>query len=186
MENESQVEHNSKISIGVSACLLGEKVRYDGGHKRNQYITELLSEHFNFISYCPEVAIGMSIPREPIRLVDKQGEIRVTGTLDPDSDFTEQLKGYGNDVADSLMPLCGFIFKKNSPSCGMERVEVYAENGIPERRGTGIFAAEIIRNNPLLPVVEESSLNDSLLRANFINRVYVYANLKSADAGGYQ
>lgn len=184
MNNQSSIKHCSKISIGVSACLLGAKVRFDGGHKRNHYITHLLSEYFNFVSYCPEVAIGMSIPREPIRLVDEHGEIRVVGTRNPDQDFTEQLKGYGADVADSLLPLCGFVFKKDSPSCGMERVKVYSENGMPERRGTGIFAAEIIGRNPLLPVEEEGRLNDPVLRENFINRVYVYARWKSLEQEG--
>jgi len=184
MKNESPIERHGKISIGVSACLLGEEVRFDGGHKRNHNIIHLLSEHFNFVSYCPEVAIGMSIPREPMRLVDDHGEIRVVGIRNPDHDFTEQLKGYGTDMAGSLSALCGFVFKKNSPSCGMERVKVFAENGMPERRGTGIFAAEIIRRNPLLPVEEEDRLDDLVLRDNFINRVYAYARGKAQEQEG--
>lgn len=179
MKNADQVEQNSNISIGVSACLLGAKVRFDGGHKRNRYIDELLSEHFNFVSYCPEVAIGMSIPREPIRLVDDHGEIRVVGTRQPDNDFTQPMKSYGKRIAASMHELCGFVFKKDSPSCGMERVKVYAENGMPEKRGTGIFAHEIIKQNPLLPVEEEGRLNDPVLRENFVNRVYVYARWKA-------
>ncbi len=174
MNNEIELMSNHKIAIGVSACLLGAKVRFDGGHKRNSYIDDLLSEHFDFVSYCPEVAIGMTIPREPIRLVNFSGDIRVRGSRNPDVDYSEQLSAYGNKVAGSLQHLRGFIFKKDSPSCGMERVKVYAENGHPERNGTGFFASEIMKQNPLLPVEEEGRLNDHVLRENFINRVFVY------------
>jgi len=184
MNNNIQIKTDKKIIIGVSACLLGAKVRFDGGHKRNSYIDEKLSEHFNFSSYCPEVAVGMSVPREPIRLVDDNGNIRVLGTRDASVDYTEKLSDHGKKVASTIEYLRGFIFKKDSPSCGMERVKVYADTGMPERKGTGVFAAEVMKQNPLLPVEEEGRLNDHVLRENFINRVYVYDRWLSLIATG--
>ena len=174
MKNNIQATADKKIIIGVSACLLGAKVRFDGGHKRNSYIDEKLGEHFLFTSFCPEVAIGMTIPREPVRLVDDGGNIRVQSTRDATVDYTEQLSDYGKKVASTIDDLRGFIFKNNSPSCGMERVKVYKNTGMPARKGIGVFAAEIMKQNPLLPVEEEGRLNDHVLRENFINRVYVY------------
>lgn len=172
------------ISIGVSACLLGAKVRFDGGHKRDHYISEIISEQFRLVSYCPEVAIGMGTPRQPVRLVDENGEIRVIGTRDSAVDVTDELNEYGSHIAESLSSLCGFIFKKDSPSCGMERVKVYGKDGIPQKTGTGLFAQQIMRLNPLLPVEEEGRLNDHGLRENFINRVYVFARWKNLLATG--
>lgn len=178
------IDSDQSIAIGVSACLIGAKVRFDGGHKRNHYISELLSEQFKLISFCPEVAIGMSTPREPIRLVNNDGEIRVTGTRDNSLDVTEELTEYGNHIGSSLSHLCGFVFKKDSPSCGMARVKVYGKDGIPQKNGVGLFAHEVMRLNPLLPVEEEGRLNDPKLRENFINRVYVFARWKKLLANG--
>ncbi len=182
--NKNQYSVEKNISIGVSACLLGAKVRFDGGHKRDRYIDDMLSEYFNFVSYCPEVAIGMGIPRQPIRLVDDKGNIRAIGSRDAGSEYTQPLKDYGSKVANTLDDLCGFVFKKDSPSCGMERVKVYAENGIPEKKGTGLFAEQIMKNNPLLPVEEEGRLNDPVLRENFVNRVFVYSRWKQLVQAG--
>jgi uncharacterized protein YbgA (DUF1722 family)/uncharacterized protein YbbK (DUF523 family) len=179
MSNDKVTERENEISIGVSACLLGAKVRFDGGHKRDRYINDLLTEHFNFVPFCPEVAIGMGTPRQPIRLVDDQGNIRAIGTREADRDYTTQLNEYGTRVAETLDSLCGFVFKKDSPSCGMERVKVYADNGIPDKKGTGLFADKIMKKNPLLPVEDEGRLNDPVLRENFINRVYVYSRWKN-------
>ena len=184
MKNSTQTKTDKNIIIGVSACLLGAKVRFDGGHKRNSYIDDKLGEHFQFTSFCPEVAIGMTVPREPIRLVDDNGDIRVQGTRNASADYTEQLSDYGKKVASTIDDLRGFIFKKDSPSCGMERVKVYSNKGMPERKGTGMFAAEVMKLNPLLPVEEEGRLNDHVLRENFINRVYVYDRWLSLVATG--
>ncbi len=172
------------IRIGVSSCLLGAKVRFDGQHKRNTYINDLLSEYFYFVPFCPEVAIGMGTPREPIRLVDDQGNIRVVETHNPDRDHTQQLREYSGKTASTMEYLCGFIFKKDSPTCGMERVKVYAQNGMPEKKGTGIFAEQVRLKNPLLPLEEEGRLNDPVLRENFVNRVYAYARWKDLTANG--
>lgn len=172
------------IKIGVSACLLGRKVRFDGGHKRSRFIADALADHFEFVAFCPEVAIGMGTPRQPIRLVGDDRNPQAVGVKTPELDVSQPLRNYGKKVAGDITDLCGFIFKKDSPSCGMERVKVYNDKGMPERSGTGLFAREIIEAHPLLPVEEEGRLNDADLRDNFITRVYVYARWKALVAGG--
>ena len=173
-----------KIKIGVSACLLGKKVRFDGGHKRSRFVTDALAGHFEFVAFCPEVAIGMGTPRQPIRLVGDERDPQAVGVKTPELNVSQPLRSYGKKVAGDIHKLCGFILKKDSPSCGMERVKVYNDKGMPERSGTGLFAREIIKANPLLPVEEEGRLNDADLRDNFITRVYVYARWKSLLTGG--
>jgi uncharacterized protein YbgA (DUF1722 family)/uncharacterized protein YbbK (DUF523 family) len=172
------------IKIGVSACLLGKKVRFDGGHKRSRFITDSLAGHFEFVAFCPEVAIGMGTPRQPIRLVGDDRNPQAVGVKTPEINVSQPLRNYGSKIAGNIHHLCGFIFKKDSPSCGMERVKVYNDKGMPERSGTGLFAREIIKAHPLLPVEEEGRLNDAELRDNFITRVYVYARWKALLAGG--
>lgn len=172
-----------KIPIGISSCLLGEEVRFDGGHKRDSYITGTLSKYFEFLPFCPEVAIGMSIPRPPIHLVKKEGEIKCVGIKDPVSDYTEKLRDYAEKEKLQQTELCGYILKKDSPSCGMERVKIFSNN-MPERKGTGIYAERMMSNHPLLPVEEEGRLGDPGLRENFIQRVYVLYRWKELIANG--
>ena len=162
-----------KIPIGISSCLLGEQVRFDGGHKRDAYIVGTLSAYFEFHPYCPEVAIGLGVPRPSIQLVKIGDAIRCVGVKDPTLDVTDRLRDFAAQQKDSHAKLCGYILKKDSPSCGMERVKVYAGKQ-PHRNGFGIYAQEMMRNNPLLPVEEEGRLGDPGLRENFIQRVYVY------------
>jgi len=166
---------SERLLIGISSCLLGERVRFDSGHKNHSYITQTLSDYFEFRPFCPEVAIGLGIPREPIRLVaDKPGEdVRCVGTKNADKDVTSALKATAHEQSDWIAGLDGYIFKKDSPSCGMERVKVYTKT-VPERNGVGIYAAEILRAFPHLPVEEEGRLGDSGLRENFIKRVFMY------------
>lgn len=172
------------IRIGVSACLTGRNVRFDGGHKRNRFITDELAEYFEFVSFCPEVAIGMGTPRQPIRLVGDQQSPQAVGVKTPELNVTRPLREYGRKVADgSIDELCGFIFKKDSPSCGIARVKIYNDKGMAERSAMGLFAKEIMQAHPLLPVEEEGRLNDADLRDNFITRVYVYARWKQMLAG---
>ena len=173
-----------KITVGVSACLLGREVRFDGGHKRSRFITDTLAEHFVFAAFCPEVAIGMGTPRQPIRLTGDASNPEAVGVKTPELVVSQPLRTYGKKVASDAHELCGFIFKKDSPSCGMERVKVYNDKGMAERSGTGLFAREIMKVHPLLPVEEEGRLNDADLRENFITRVYVYARWKALLAGG--
>jgi len=164
-----------RVRLGVSACLLGARVRFDGGHKRNRFIIEELGAHFEFVPFCPEVAIGMGTPRSSIRLVGEVQAPRAIASRNDGLDVTEALREYSTATARRLDGLCGFVFKKDSPSCGMERVKVYGDTGMPQRNGSGIFARAVQEANPLLPVEEEGRLNDPGLRENFVSRVLVYA-----------
>jgi uncharacterized protein YbgA (DUF1722 family)/uncharacterized protein YbbK (DUF523 family) len=162
------------ITLGISSCLLGNEVRHDGGHKRNIYATSTLSEYFSFRSFCPEMSIGLGVPRPTIRLTRSGGGIRLTGSDNPDMDLTDDMNRWSTDAIEGMRDLSGFILKNNSPSCGMERVRVYDGNGAPSRDGTGLFAAALMSAMPWLPVEEEGRLNDPMLRENFIERVFVY------------
>ncbi len=173
-----------EIRIGVSACLLGKQVRFDGGHKRSRFLTDTLADYFELVPYCPEVAIGMAVPRQPIRLVSDEGRVEAVGVRSPELNVTRPLREYGQKVAGNIEDLCGFIFKKDSPSCGMERVKLYNDKGMAERSARGLFAQEIMTAHPLLPVEEEGRLNDADLRENFITRVYVYARWKAIEKAG--
>ncbi|WP_394753144.1 YbgA family protein [Crenothrix sp.] len=162
----------NKIPVGISSCLLGQPVRFDGGHKRDAYIVGTLAEYFDFQPFCPEVAIGMGTPRPIIHLVKIDKDIHCLRVKSPEQDFTAPLRDYANQQKSVHNDLCGYILKKGSPSCGMERVKVYV-NEQPQQMGTGIYADQMMRNNPLLPVEEEGRLGDPKLRENFIQRVYV-------------
>jgi uncharacterized protein YbgA (DUF1722 family)/uncharacterized protein YbbK (DUF523 family) len=164
-----------QVRLGVSACLLGAKVRFDGGHKRNRFLIDELGRYFEFVPFCPEVAIGMGTPRPSIRLVGDVLAPRALGSRDAGLDVTDALQAYSANRARRLQDLSGFIFKKDSPSCGMARVKVYSDKNMPQRDGVGIFARAVQQENPLLPVEEEGRLNDSALRENFVSRVFVYA-----------
>lgn len=166
--------HGLPIRLGISSCLLGQQVRYDGGHKRDAFITQTLAEHVEFLPLCPEVAIGLGIPRPPIRLVQTEAGVRALGVDAPHSDVTDQLVAYAKQMLDQLAGLSGYIFKKKSPSCGMERVKVYGADGQIVGVDSGRYALTIMRALPELPVEEEGRLNDPALRENFIERVFVY------------
>ena len=168
-------EAEKEISLGISSCLMGQKVRYNGDHKKSSYCTNLLSQYFNFVTVCPEVGIGMSIPRKPIRLVGDMNQYRVVGTDDPTLDVTDALYEYGQNKAKELTDISGYILMQKSPSCGMERVKVYHKNGSPLGRSEpGMYAKALMETRPLLPVEEEGRLHDPVLRENFINRVIAY------------
>ncbi len=162
------------IRLGVSSCLLGQEVRYDGGHKRNAYVLYDLGRYFEFVSFCPEVAIGMGVPRPPIRLVKTADGIHAVGIEDPTVDKTGALRDYAFEVAGQLQGIAGYILKKDSPSCGMERVRVFDKNNVPAKTGTGIYAAALMECHPNLPFEEEGRLMDPVLRENFIERVFIY------------
>jgi len=163
-----------KIPVGISSCLLGQEVRFDGGHKRDSYVTGTLSDYFEFVPFCPEAAVGLGIPRQPIRLVRRGEEIRAVGVRTPDLDPTDDLAAFASRTASQLGYISGYILKNASPSCGMERVKVYNDKGMPERIGVGIYAGVLMKTLPLLPVEEEGRLGDAVLRENFIERVFVY------------
>ena len=168
------------IRIGVSSCLLGMKVRFDGNHKLDTYLTKILDEYFEFIPSCPEVEIGMGIPRETIRLVGHDDD---PSLIAPDSgnDYTQKMNDYSRDRMLYLKSkkIHGYILKSGSPSCGMERVRVYDKNNVPTKSGVGLFARKLMNENPLLPVEEEGRLKDMKLRENFIERVFAYYRLQA-------
>jgi len=164
----------SKIEIGISSCLLGQEVRHDGGHKRNAWILNTLSSYFEFRPLCPELAIGMGVPRPTIRLIKQDKVIRLVGSKDTDLDVTDEMNRFSDQAVSGLDDLSGYILKKDSPSCGMERVRIYNEKGIPEKNGSGLFAARLMEAHPNLPIEEEGRLMDPVLRENFIERVFVY------------
>jgi len=166
------------IAIGVSSCLLGEKVRYDGGHKHDRYITDTLGRFFRFVPVCPEVGCGLSIPREAMRLEGDSSAPRLV-TNRTGIDLTERMLDFCRKKVVELEreDLCGFIFKKDSPSSGLFRVKVYG-GGAPARNGRGLFADALVKHFPLLPVEEEGRLYDMNLRENFIERVFAFRSWK--------
>jgi uncharacterized protein YbgA (DUF1722 family)/uncharacterized protein YbbK (DUF523 family) len=161
------------IRLGISSCLLGAKVRFDGGHKRDRYLTDVLGEWFQWVPVCPELDIGLGVPRPTIRLVEGGDNPRL---VEPKSgeDLTERMETYSHQKVDELMAndLDGYILKRASPSCGMERVKVYTEAGMPLKSGAGVFARVLMEKWPHLPVEEEGRLNDPMLRARFIEHVF--------------
>ena len=168
----------SLIRIGVSACLIGQNVRYDAGHKRDAFLTELLAQFVRFVPVCPEVELGLGTPREAIRLVRDGGLVRLVGRTSG-SDHTEPMRRLAEErVAElSRLDLDGYVLKKDSPSCGMERVKVYG-GAVVTRAGRGAFAAVLLDRLPLLPVEEEGRLNDLALRENFVERVFAHRRLR--------
>lgn len=163
----------TRILIGISSCLLGEAVRYDGGHKFDAYINETLSRYFDFAPMCPETAIGLGVPRPTIQLMEREGSVRAISS-DAGQDFTEPLRHYADLQQPVHRLLSGYIFKSRSPSCGVGSVTVAQATDIPAPPGTGIYADRLMTNLPSLPVVEETQLGDSVWREHFIKRVYIY------------
>ena len=174
---------NSSIRIGISACLLGEEVRFDGGHKRDQFLTTILGPHVEFVPVCPEVEMGLGTPRETLRLVRQGRGLRMITTR-TSIDHTDSMNRWATKRLGALEKenLSGYVLKKDSPSCGMERVKTYGEEG-PQRNGRGLFAAALLNRLPLLPVEEEGRLSDPTLRENFIERVFAYRRLKDLFCG---
>jgi len=162
-----------KIKIGISACLLGEKVRYDGAHKWEQFITDTLGQYVDLVPVCPEVECGLGVPREPMRLVGDPAAPRLL-TVHTLQDHTERLVNWTRNRLEELAQenLSGFIFKSGSPSSGIARVKVYDAHGIPAKRGVGLFAAGFMARFPFLPVEDEGRLHHPQIRENFIERVF--------------
>jgi uncharacterized protein YbgA (DUF1722 family)/uncharacterized protein YbbK (DUF523 family) len=163
------------IRLGVSTCLLGEEVRYDGGHKLDRFLVNTLGPFVEWVPVCPEFEIGLGVPRESLRLV---GDLEAPRLVAPKSgqDHTERMQTWARERLEELaaVMLHGFIFKKDSPSSGLFRVRVYDDKGMPNRVGTGIFPRELMKRFPLLPLEEEGRLHDMRLRENFIERIFVY------------
>lgn len=174
-----------RIRLGVSDCLLGQPVRYDGGHKRHAFVAGALAAHAQLIGLCPEAAIGMGVPRPPIQLTGPQQNPRARGVDDPQRDVTGPLQAFARAQIRAHPDICGYIFKKNSPSCGLRDVQLFGASGDdPRPVATGVYAAEWLHADPQLPVAEESDLDDSALRDNFLTRVYVRHRWQALLAAG--
>ncbi len=164
---------HEKIPLGISSCLIGEKVRFDGGHKQNRYILDTLGQYFSFRPFCPEMAIGLGVPRETIRLVDVAGKTEAVGNKNTELNVTQALIQISHDQKSWQQKIFGYIVKKDSPSCGMERVKVYHKDQ-PQRSGIGLYTETLMQNFPALPVEEEGRLGDPVLRESFVKRVFIY------------
>jgi uncharacterized protein YbgA (DUF1722 family)/uncharacterized protein YbbK (DUF523 family) len=173
------------IRILISSCLLGEKVRYDGGHKREGYLVETLGKFVEWVPVCPEVDCGLPTPREAMRLVGDPAAPRLV-TSKGGVDHTERMAEFARGKLKELEPLnlCGYICKKDSPSSGMERVKVYGDSRIPAKVGAGLFTKAFMDHFPLIPVEEEGRLNDPTLREMFIGRVFTLRRFRDLLAAG--
>ena len=183
-ESANRPEPPERIPVGVSSCLLGEAVRYDGGHKHDRYLTAVLGRYFEYVAWCPEALAGLGVPRPPIRLTGDPRAPRAVRVEDASADVTDALLEVARDEAPRMGTLRGYIFKRGSPSCGMERVKVYGAPGKSPRMGQGLFARAIMQVHPLLPCEEEGRLNDAPLRESFVERVFAYDRWLRAMAGG--
>ena len=165
---------SATIPVGISACFLGLEVRHDKGHKHSRYCTGVLSRYFQFRSLCPEMGAGLSAPRKAMHLAEQGGELRMI-TTDGRRDYTDLMQDFITRTMPSLAPLRGYILMAKSPSCGMERIRVYNDDGnVQHRDASGLFAAALQTHYPLMPLEEEGRLNDDTLRENFIERVFLY------------
>ncbi len=171
------------IKLGISACLLGQEVRFDGGHKHDRFITETLGKFVEFVPVCPEVEYGLGIPRESLRLVGDVDAPRLVTTR-THVDHTDGMIAWAVNRVKELEKegLCGFVFKSKSPSSGMERVRVYNDSGMPSNKGVGLFARTFMDHFPLLPVEEDGRLHDPLLRENFIERIFAMKRWRELSA----
>jgi uncharacterized protein YbgA (DUF1722 family)/uncharacterized protein YbbK (DUF523 family) len=171
-----------KIRLGVSACLLGQKVRYDGQHKLDHYIVDILGQFAEFTAVCPEVECGLPVPREAMHLAGKIDSPRLV-TIHTGIDQTDRMNSWMTDKLDALdkEKLCGFIFKSKSPSSGRYNVKVFGDNGIPVKQGVGLFARAFVERFPLIPVEEEGRLNDNVLRENFIDKIMVFSRWREYE-----
>ena len=167
------MENTQKIKLGISACLLGQSVRYNGGHQLDHFLKDTLGKFVDYVPVCPEVECGFGVPREAFRLIGEPDCPRLI-TINTKQDFTERMEEWAQKRVAELEGegLCGFIFKGGSPSSGMERVKVYDDKGVPAKIGVGIFARIFMEHFPLIPVEEDGRLHDPILRENFIERIF--------------
>jgi uncharacterized protein YbgA (DUF1722 family)/uncharacterized protein YbbK (DUF523 family) len=179
-------QDDKPIRVGVSSCLLGYQVRFDGGHKRDRFLTDTVASFVEWVPVCPEVEIGLGVPRETLRLVRTGEGVRLIAASG--KDHTDSMRTWSKERVRQLeaLELCGYVLKKGSPSCGMERVRLYERGGMASRATRGIFADELMRHFSRLPVEEEGRLNDAPLRENFLERVFAYRRLRNLFRDGWR
>ncbi|NIS75163.1 MAG: DUF1722 domain-containing protein [Deltaproteobacteria bacterium] len=172
---------DGKMNIGISTCLLGERVRYDGNHKLDRFLTDTLGEYVQYVPVCPEVECGFPTPRESFRLVGNPDSPRLV-TTKTGLDHTEKMLNWSRERVARLEneDLCGFIFKSRSPSSGMRQIKVYDDKGVPRKTGTGIFARAFMEHFPLIPVEDDGRLHDPRIRENFIERIFTLMRWREA------
>ena len=181
------VQGNQRLRLGISSCLLGERVRFDGGHKHDRFLTDQLGPYVEWVPVCPELEVGMGVPREAVRLEGDVAAPRMVGVRSR-RDHTAGMRRFAAARVRQLaaLDLTGYVLKKDSPSCGLERVRVYrataGAGGMPARRGRGLFADALVAAFPLLPVEEEGRLNDPVLRESFIERIFAYRRWRTLAA----
>jgi uncharacterized protein YbbK (DUF523 family)/uncharacterized protein YbgA (DUF1722 family) len=171
------------IRVGVSSCLLGQKVRYDGGHKRHDFVADILGARVVFVPVCPEVELGLGTPRQTLRLIRRDDDVRLI--MANGHDYTTAMRAFAKKRVEQLKDddLSGYVLKKDSPSCGLTRVKVYEETGIPSKTGRGVYADALLARWPHLPVEEEGRLQDEALRENFLERLTAYHRLQALFSG---
>ena len=184
-QKERYFAMTEKIRIGISSCLLGNPVRYDGGHQLDRYLRDTLGTWFEYVPVCPEVELGLPTPRETLRLIESDRGHRLVFSRSGE-DITEAMLAWAEKRVRALEEenLCGFIFKAKSPSSGMERVKLYDRNGVPTKKGVGLFAWTFMRHFPQLPVEEDGRMHDPHLRENFIESVFVFKRWRDLLAKG--
>jgi len=172
------------LRLGVSSCLLGEAVRYDGGHKRDRFLTDQLGPFVEWVPVCPEVEAGLGLPRPSMRLMGEGGRVHIREVVSG-LDHTPRMQRYAGKRVRGLrsLALCGYVLKKGSPSCGMIRVKLYGEKGPARREARGLYASALMDAYPNLPVEDEDRMNDPKLRENFIERVFAYRRLRALFSG---
>lgn len=176
---------NASIKVGISSCLLGQEVRYDGGHKLSALCVQELGRLFEFVPTCPEAGAGLGVPRPAVQLRGESEAPRAIGVNDAKLDVTDRLQAYSERRVPELAELCGYIFIRNSPSCGLVHVKLYDDAGnLRDETSRGIFAATFARAYPLLPMVEEGDLHDPVLRENFITRVFALHDWRQLQQQG--
>lgn len=181
----SHGSENKKIVVGISSCLLGQQVRFDGGHKRLSFAIDDLSDYFEYRSVCPEMEIGLTTPRPALRLV-KEDEIKLKFSDGREGDLTEKMLQFSTEYIEKLSNLSGYIVCKNSPSCGLERVRVYDSVGNGNKKaGTGLFTYQLLKNMPWLPIEEDGRLSDPHIRENFIARVFALSELNQLKINNF-
>src|SRR6266545_546757 len=179
-----------RVRLGISACLLVQEVRYNGGHKRDAFLTDVLGKYVDWVDVCPEVEVGLGTPRPAMRLVRiGRGEDAQVRLITPETgvDHTDVMRAWAVRRVEELaqLELDGYVLKKGSPSCGMQQVELHPEEGgVPAREARGLFAEALLRGLPDLPVEEEGRLQDPAIRESFLSRVFARARRRQAEAAG--